>query len=146
MKISQKCCITLIILFNTRCFYNYKWNHNFILQLPNEKINSGFLEKHRIGSAFTRSGKLSPAKLIYFLLHTSLKSISINYSQFLYFFSCEIPPFVSKQEISLEVFLDLFHLSVEQFYSMASNLHTEWFSYLYCWRQYHTDYGIRKQL
>ena len=42
-----------------------------------------------------------------------------------------MPPFVSKQAISKarqgishEAFLELFRLSVEQFYSMASNLHT----------------------
>lgn len=103
-----------------------------ILQLSDDKINSEyFLEKYRIGNAFTRSGKLSFAKLIYFILHASHKSISINYSQFLDCFSSEIVPFVSKQAISKarqgishEAFLELFRLSVKQFYSMASDLHT----------------------
>ena len=103
-----------------------------ILQLSNEKINSEcFLEKYRIGNAFTRSGKLSFQNLIYFILRSSHKSISINYSQFLNCFPFEMPPFVSKQAISKarqgishEAFLELFRLSVEQFYSMASDLHT----------------------
>lgn len=103
-----------------------------ILRLSNEKINSEyFLKKYRMGNAFTRSGKLSFSKLVYFILHASHKSISINYSQFLDCFSSEIPPFVSKQAISKArqgishgAFLELFHLSVKQFYSMASGLHT----------------------
>lgn len=79
-----------------------------------------------MGNAFTQSGKLSFSKLIYFILHTSNKSISINYSQFLDCFSSEITPFVSKQEISKarqgilhEAFLELFRLSRKQFYFIA---------------------------
>ena len=103
-----------------------------ILQHSNELITSeSFLTKHRIGNAFTRSGKLSFQNLIYFILQSVHKSISINYSQFLDSFSSEIPPFVSKQAVSKarqgishEVFIELFRLSVEQFYTQSSYLHT----------------------
>lgn len=103
-----------------------------ILQCSNELITSeDFLAKHRIGNAFTRSGKLSFPNLIYFILQSSHKSISINYSQFLDSFSSEIPPFVSKQAVSKarqgishETFLELLHLSVKLFYRGSPDLHT----------------------
>lgn len=51
-----------------------------ILQSSNKLITSeDFLKRNRIGNAFTRSGKLSFHNLIYFILHASHKSISINY-------------------------------------------------------------------
>lgn len=103
-----------------------------ILQCSNELITSeDFLTKHRIGNAFTRSGKLSFPNLIYFILQSSHKSISIDYSRFLDSFSSEIPPFVSKQAVSKarqgishEAFLELFRLSVTQFYCQSLDLHT----------------------
>lgn len=103
-----------------------------ILQISNERIHSEiFLEKYRIGNAFTRTGKLSFPNLIYFILRSSHKSISINYSQLLDCFSSEVPPFVSKQAlskarqgISPEAFLELFRLSVERFYHRSSDLRT----------------------
>ncbi len=103
-----------------------------ILQCSNELITSeSFLTKHRIGNAFTRSGKLSFTNLIYFILQSTHKSLQINYSTFLNNFLPETPPFVSKQavskarqRISHKVFLELFRLSVEQFYSQSANLHT----------------------
>lgn len=103
-----------------------------ILQRSNELITSeSFLLKHRIGNAFTRSGKLSFTNLIYFILHSTHKSISINYSDFMDSFQTQIPPFVSKQAISKArqgishmAFLDLFRLSVKQFYDQVTNLHT----------------------
>ncbi len=103
-----------------------------ILQSSNELITSeSFLTKHRIGNAFTRSGKLSFTNLIYFILQSAHKSIQINYSTFLNGFLPETPPFVSKQAVSKarqgishKAFLELFRLSVEQFYSRSANLHT----------------------
>ena len=69
----------------------------FILQSSNELITSeDFLTRHRIGNAFTRSGKLPFSNLIYFVLQSVHKSIPINYSRFLDNFSSEIPPFVSR--------------------------------------------------
>ena len=54
-----------------------------ILKCSNELISSGeFCTKHRIGSAFTRSRKLSFSDLIYYILRSVHKSISINYSEF----------------------------------------------------------------
>lgn len=57
--------------------------------------------------------------------------MSINYSLFLDSFTSELPPFVSKQaiskarqEISHEAFIELFRLSVEQFYCNSTNLQT----------------------
>lgn len=94
-----------------------------ILQRSNELITSeSFLTKHRIGNAFTRSRKLSFPNLIYFILQSVHKSISINYSQFLDSFSSDVPPFVSKQAvskarqgISYKVFIALFRPCVDQF-------------------------------
>lgn len=72
-----------------------------ILQRSNELITSeNFLMKHRIGNAFTRSGRLSFQNLIYFILRFSYRSMSINYSPFLDSFTSEVPPFVSKLAIS----------------------------------------------
>lgn len=103
-----------------------------ILQHSNELIKSdSFLLKHRIGNAFTRSGKLSFPNLIYFVLQSVHKSISVNYARFLDNFSSELSPFVSKQAISKarqgishEAFLELFRLSVKHFYSQTSDLPT----------------------
>lgn len=103
-----------------------------ILQCSNELITSEvFLNKHRIGNAFTRSGKLSFPNLIYFILQSAHKSISISYSRFLDGFSSEIPPVVSKQAVSKagqgishEAFLELFRLSVRQFHCQTLGLHT----------------------
>lgn len=53
-----------------------------ILQRSNELITSeSFRMKHRIGNAFIRSRKLSFQNLIYFILRSVHKSISINYSE-----------------------------------------------------------------
>lgn len=101
-----------------------------ILQHSNELITSeSFLEKHRIGNAFTRSGKLSFSNLIYYILQSVHKSISINYSNFLDSFSSGMPPFVSKQAISKarqgishKAFVELFRLSVEHFYDQSTDL------------------------
>lgn len=103
-----------------------------ILQSSKKLITSeGFLARNRIGNAFTRSGKLSFHNLIYFILSTSHKSIPINHSRFLDNLSSEIPPFVLKQAISKarqgishEAFLELFCISVEQFYFQTQDLRT----------------------
>jgi len=104
-----------------------------ILQHSNELILSeGFLVRHRIGNAFTRSGKLSFSNLIYFILQSAHKSIQINYSKFLDNFLPEAMPFVSKQAISKarqgishKAFIELFRISVEQFYNQSSDdVHT----------------------
>lgn len=103
-----------------------------ILQSSNELIISeSFRAKHRIGNAFTRSRKLSFQNLIYFILRSTHKSISVNYSEFVDSFPSSISAFVTKQalskarqRISHEAFIELFRLSVEQFYSQATDLHT----------------------
>ena len=103
-----------------------------ILKNSNDLITSeDFCLKHRIGQAFTRSRKLSFQNLIYFILRSTHKSISINYSDFMDSFQTTIPPFVTKQAlskarqgISHEAFLELFRLSVEQFYALSPDLHT----------------------
>jgi hypothetical protein len=102
-----------------------------ILQATNQRITSNsFLEKHRIGNAFTRSGKLSFSKLIYFILQASHKSLSINYAQLRANFSpASNLPFVSKQAlskarqgISYQAFLALLRISVEQYYQYYKDL------------------------
>ena len=103
-----------------------------ILPCSNALITSeDFLTRHRIGNAFTRSGKLSFPNLIYFVLRSVHKSIPINYSRFLDNFSSDVPSFVSKQAVSKarqgishKAFLELFRLSVKQFYSQHTNLST----------------------
>lgn len=103
-----------------------------ILQCSNELITSDdFLANHRIGNAFTRSRKLSFPNLIYFVLQSVHKSIPINYSHFLDNFSSDVPSFVSKQAISkarqgisYKAFLELFRLSVKQFYFLSTDLRT----------------------
>ncbi len=69
--------------------------------------------------------------MIYYILRSSHKSISINYSDLLDDLSSEGLPFVSKQAvskarqgISYHAFLDLFRLSVVQFYEHSSDLNT----------------------
>lgn len=72
-----------------------------ILQSSNDLITSeDFLTRHRIGNAFTRSGKPSFSNLIYFVLQSVHKSIPINYARFLENFPSDLPIFVSKQAIS----------------------------------------------
>lgn len=103
-----------------------------ILQSFNDLIISeDFLTRHRIGNAFICSGKLSFSNLIYFVLQSVHTSIPINYSRFLDDFSSELPPFVSKQAfskakqgISHKAFLELFRLSVKQFYFRPADLRT----------------------
>lgn len=95
-----------------------------ILQTANKRITSkDFLAEHRVGNAFTRSRKLSFSNLIYFILQSTHKSLSINYSQLLDALSPDSLPFASKQalskarqRISHKAFLALFRLSVEQYY------------------------------
>lgn len=101
-----------------------------ILKISNHAITSKpFLQKHRIGNAFSRTGKLSFENLIYFILQSTHKSLSSNYSQLMDSFSDQKIPFVSKQavskarqKISHEAFVDLFRISVEQFYKNPSKL------------------------
>lgn len=105
-----------------------------ILQSTNKLITSeSFMAKHRIGNTFTRSRKLSFSNLIYFILQSVHKSIPINYSHFLDSFSSNAPSFVSKQAISKarqgishEAFIELFRLSVNQFYSQSYELLHTW--------------------
>ncbi len=103
-----------------------------VLQYSNGLIKSDdFLANHRIGNTFTRSEKLSFPNLIYFVLQSTHKSIPINYSHFLDNFSSDVPSFVSKQAISKagqgishKAFLELFRLSVKQFYLLSTDLRT----------------------
>lgn len=102
-----------------------------ILQSTNQRITSNsFLEEHRIGNAFTRSGKLSFSRLIYFILQATHKSLSINYAQLRAVFSPTTNlPLVSKQAlskarqgISYKAFLALLRISVEQYYQHFKGL------------------------
>ena len=95
----------------------------------------------RIGNAFTHSGKLPFSNLICFVLQSVHKSIPINYSRFLDTFPSGVPPFVSKQAVSKarqgishKAFLELFRLSVEQFYLRTADLRT--------WNNFHLRYCI----
>lgn len=103
-----------------------------ILQKSNELITSeSFLIEHRIGNSFTRSRKLSFKNLIYYILNSTHKSISINYSELVDIIGDSIPSLISKQAVSKarqgishKAFIELFRLSVKQFYSNSSNLCT----------------------
>ena len=103
-----------------------------ILQSSNELIISdSFCMKHRIGNSFTRSRKLSFQNLIYYILRSTHKSISINYSELVDDLDSSIPSLVSKQAISKarqgishEAFVELFRNSVEKFYKQSTTLHT----------------------
>lgn len=130
-KTLKKCCLALITFSMRGVFMNTKLLTS-ILQSSNGLISSeDFLKRHRIGNAFTRSGKLSFSNLIYFVLQSVHKSIPINYSRFLDNFPSESPPFVSKQAVSKarqgishKAFLELFRLSVKQFYFRPADLRT----------------------
>lgn len=127
----KKCCLALITFSMRGDFMNTKLLTS-ILQSSNDLITSeDFLTRHRIGNAFTRSGKLSFSNLIYFVLQSVHKSIPINYARFLENFPSDLPIFVSKQAISKarqgishKAFLELFRLSVKQFYFQPVNLRT----------------------
>lgn len=102
-----------------------------ILQAANQRITSkSFLEDHRIGNAFTRSGKLSFSGLIYFILQSTHKSLSINYAQLrAAFLPTTHLPFVSKQAlskarqgISYKAFVAILRISVEQYYQHFKDL------------------------
>lgn len=96
----KKCCLALIIFPMRGAFMNTRLLIS-ILQCSNELITSDdFMANHRIGNAFTRSGKLSFSNLIYFVFQSVHKSIPINYSLLLDNFSSNVPSFVSKQVIS----------------------------------------------
>lgn len=96
----KKCCLALITFSMRGDFMNTKLLTS-ILQSSNDLITSeDFLTRHRIGNAFTRSGKLSFSNLIYFVLQSVHKSIPINYARFLENFPSDLPIFVSKQAIS----------------------------------------------
>ena len=76
----KKCCLALITFSMRGDFMNTKLLTS-ILQSSNDLITSeDFLTRHRIGNAFTRSGKLSFSNLIYFVLQSVHKSIPINYA------------------------------------------------------------------
>ena len=73
-----------------------------ILQSSNDLITSeDFLTRHRIGNAFTRSGKLSFSNLIYFVLQSVHKSIPINYARFLENFPSDLPIFQRQDRVFL---------------------------------------------
>ena len=72
-----------------------------ILKSSNELITSeSFRAKYRIGNSFTRSGKLSFQNLIYFILRSTHKSISINHSELVDSFKSSLTKFVTKQALS----------------------------------------------
>ena len=117
--------------FYTRgTFMNAEQILTSIFKLADEKINSNiFREKYRIGKSFSRNRSLSFSNLMYFILQSTHKSISINYSQLIENLSPMTLSFVSKQAISKarqgispEAFRELFRLSVEQFYKHSARL------------------------
>lgn len=88
-----------------------------------------FINAHRIGNSFSRSRKLSFTDLLYFILHSTKKSLSINYSQFMMDFPQLNLSLVSRQAISkarqgisYEAFRELFHLSVKKYYKLNTDL------------------------
>ncbi|PYG84345.1 hypothetical protein LY28_03659, partial [Ruminiclostridium sufflavum DSM 19573] len=87
-----------------------------------------FINVHRIGNSFSRSRKLSFTDLFYFIINSTKKSLSINYSQFKMDFPELKLQIVSKQAISKarqgishEAFHELFDLSVNKYYELNTN-------------------------
>ena len=84
-----------------------------------------FINTYRIGNSFSRARKLSFSDLFYFVLHSTKKSISINYSQLMMDFPELKLPSVSRQAISKarqgmshEAFHEIFQLSVKKYYEL----------------------------
>ena len=129
----EKCCLALITFSMRGDFMNTKLLTS-ILQSSNDLITSeDFLTRHRIGNAFTRSGKLSFSNLIYFVLQSVHKSIPINYARFLENFPSDLPIFVSKQAISkarqgISQIIPSFCETI--LFSTSKFTHLEWFPYL----------------
>lgn len=99
-------------------------------------VSKEFAGAHRIGNAFSRKGKLSFHNMIYYVLHSTHKSLSINYADLRNILLCRKLPFVSRQAlskarqgISHEAFAALFRLFVEQYYRYSRNLKL-WNGYL----------------
>lgn len=98
-------------------------------------VSSEFFDHYRIGKAFSRSRKLSFQNLIYFVLNSTHKSLSINYAHLKDVLLTKQLPDVSKQAlskarlgISPEAFKDLFVLSVREYYK-AFNRSKTWNGY-----------------
>lgn len=88
-----------------------------------------YVDQYHIKNAFTRSRKLSFSNIVYFILNSAHKSLSINYAQLRGIFPKDKLPMVSKQAlskarqgISHEAFLHLFRLSVSKYYQHNQNL------------------------
>ncbi len=87
-----------------------------------------YARHHSIQSAFTRFRKLSFSDVMLYVINSSHHSISVNYARFRSILNTENLPMVSKQAlskarqgISHEAFLNLFRISVEEYYKYNKN-------------------------
>jgi hypothetical protein len=87
-----------------------------------------YARHHSIQNAFTRFRKLSFSDVMLYVINSSHHSISVNYARFRSILNTENLPMVSKQAlskarqgISHEAFLNLFRISVEEYYKYNKN-------------------------
>lgn len=107
-----------------------------LFQLSNDLIVSkDFQNKYKIGTSFQRTRKLSFSTLIYFVLQSTHKSISINYANLSDSYKSGSLPVVSRQAISKarqnispSAFFELYKLSVDYYYN-SKNITKTWNSY-----------------
>lgn len=102
---------------------------NNIIQQSRVLINSADYQRtYRRNNSFSRKRKISFQQMIYFILHQSRKSLSVNISSMRSDFPTIDFPFITKQAISKarqnishEAIKELFKLSVRCFYKSADN-------------------------
>ncbi len=106
-----------------------------ILNDMEQKISSPYIDFFRIGNQFTRNRKLDMKKIIYYLLYSSKASMNLNIATIRDDIQAIDFPEVTKQAVSKarkgiasELFLELFHFSVEKFYSSNRQL-KDWNGY-----------------
>ena len=116
-------------LLNARCFMNFTKTVTSILSSVSNCIHSKeYAQQHRIKNAFTRFRKLSFSDIMLYVINSSHHSISVNYASFRDILYSENLPMVSKQAlskarqgISHEAFLNLFRISVVEYYKHNIN-------------------------
>lgn len=102
-----------------------------ILEEVKHRISSKYTDSFRIGNHFTRCRKLDIKQVIFYLLYSSKASMNLNIANIRDDIQSINFPDVTKQAVSKarrgispELFRDLFHFSVEKFYSACRHRKT----------------------